>query len=271
MRRITWRHLADRLILSKRTTGKSIARETGMNEHMREEQPVQGTVPKGAPSDVSGKVSGAQEHGVPETEPGTGERPGDRAQAAARGGGHAGNAGGVSDDLFGAASNDSSHDSSHGSSHDSSHDTFAQGAARVSQRSQARPHPHRSLRSQLAEGMDRMSKKPFLQGKTWSFLLSVNILMAVVLSFILVWVSIERMDINYFINLERSRLREKQSLHGKLEVEKERLLSPYELRLKAEKLGMKAPAPGQIRRMDLSSRVPGRVRGGSSGSSRGSR
>ena len=256
-------HLADRLILSKRTTGKSIARETGMDEHMREEQPVQGIVPKGTPTDASGKVSGAQEHGVPETEPGTGERPGDRAQTAARDGGHAGNAGAVSDDLFGAASNDPSHDSSH--------DTFAQGAARVSQRSQTRPHPHRSLRSQLAEGMDRMSKKPFLQGKTWSFLLSVNILMAVVLSFILVWVSIERMDINYFINLERSRLREKQSLHGKLEVEKERLLSPYELRLKAEKLGMKAPAPGQIRRMDLSSRVPGRVQGGSSGSSRGSR
>lgn len=258
-----WLHEKDHLILSKRTTGKSIARDTGMDEHMREEQPVQGTVPKGTPTDASGKVSGAQEHGVPETEPGTGERPGDRAQAAARDGGHAGNAGAVSDDLFGAASNDPSHDSSH--------DTFAQGAARVSQRSQARPHPHRSLRSQLAEGMDRMSKKPFLQGKTWSFLLSVNILMAVVLSFILVWVSIERMDINYFINLERSRLREKQSLHGKLEVEKERLLSPYELRLKAEKLGMKAPAPGQIRRMDLSSRVPGRVQGGSSGSSRGSR
>ena len=90
-----------------------------------------------------------------------------------------------------------------------------------------------------------------MQGKSWYFLLSVNILLAVVLALTLVWVSIERMDINYFINIERVKLREKQSLHGKLMVEKERLLSPYELRIKAEKLGMKAPRPGQIRRIDM--------------------
>ncbi len=78
------------------------------------------------------------------------------------------------------------------------------------------------------------------------------------LGFILVWVSIERMDINYFINREQVRLREKQSLHGKLLVEKERLLSPYELRIKAEKLGMKAPKPGQIRRIELGPGVAAR-------------
>ncbi len=112
------------------------------------------------------------------------------------------------------------------------------------------------LGSNIAKGMGRLSHSNFLQGKTWYFLLSVNILLAVVLSLILVWVSIERMDINYFINIERVKLRDKQSLHGKLMVEKERLLSPYELRVKAEKLGMKAPKPGQIRRIDMGHAKP---------------
>ena len=101
-----------------------------------------------------------------------------------------------------------------------------------------------------------VSRTRFLHGRSWYFLLSVNILLAIVLSLTLVWVSIERMDTNYFINLERANLREKQSLHGKLEVERERLLSPYELRVNAERLGMKAPEPGQIRRMDLKKPIP---------------
>ena len=44
-------------------------------------------------------------------------------------------------------------------------------------------------------------------------------------------------------------LRERRALRAKLEVERERLLSPYELRLKAEKLGLGEPKPGQVRRM----------------------
>ena len=35
-----------------------------------------------------------------------------------------------------------------------------------------------------------------------------------------------------------------------VEVERERLLSPYELRRKAEEIGMKEPKPGQVRRME---------------------
>lgn len=108
----------------------------------------------------------------------------------------------------------------------------------------------------MRPALARVSNARFLQGRTWYFLLSVNILLAIVLSLTLVWVSIERMDANYFINLERAKLRDKQSLHGKLEVERERLLSPYELRVNAERLGMKAPEPGQIRRMDLKKPVP---------------
>ncbi len=113
-----------------------------------------------------------------------------------------------------------------------------------------------SVSAGRGQTLARMSGARFLHGRSWYFLLSVNILLAIVLSLTLVWVSIERMDANYFINLERAKLRDKQSLHGKLEVERERLLSPYELRINAERLGMKAPEPGQIRRMDLKRPVP---------------
>ena len=126
--------------------------------------------------------------------------------------------------------------------------TVAQTAA---QKASQAAHEAVHLGANIAKGVGRLSQSTFLQGKSWYFLLSVNILLAVVLALTLVWVSIERMDINYFINIERVKLREKQSLHGKLMVEKERLLSPYELRIKAEKLGMKAPRPGQIRRIDM--------------------
>lgn len=117
----------------------------------------------------------------------------------------------------------------------------------------------------MAERMEHLSltlqRSPLLKGRAWYFIVAVNILTALVLSLILVWVSIERMDINYFINLEQVELRDKLSLHGKLQVEKERLLSPYELRLKAEKLGMKPPKPGQIRRVELKKQPGGGARG----------
>lgn len=131
------------------------------------------------------------------------------------------------------------------------HDVGQTAAHTAAQRASQAAHEAAHLGANIAKGVGRLSQSTFLQGKSWYFLLSVNILLAVVLALTLVWVSIERMDINYFINIERVKLREKQSLHGKLMVEKERLLSPYELRIKAEKLGMKAPRPGQIRRIDM--------------------
>lgn len=74
--------------------------------------------------------------------------------------------------------------------------------------------------------------------------------MCVLMGLIMVWVNIERMDTSYFINILQVELRERQSHRGKLEVEREHLLSPYELGRKAEAFGMRQPKPGQIRRMD---------------------
>lgn len=103
----------------------------------------------------------------------------------------------------------------------------------------------------LAAGMERLSQSAIFSGRGWALALVFNILFAAVCLLTMVWVNIERMDISYFINLEHGKFREKQELHAKLNVERDRLLSPYELRLKAQKYGMKQPAPGQIRRLDL--------------------
>ena len=67
---------------------------------------------------------------------------------------------------------------------------------------------------------------------------------------VLVWSNIERMDTTYFINIAQNTMRERRALRAKLEVERERLLSPYELRRRAEEFSMREPKPGQIRRME---------------------
>lgn len=89
------------------------------------------------------------------------------------------------------------------------------------------------------------------QGRGWLALLVLEALAIPVIGLILVWTGIERTDTTYFINIAQTEVRERQILHSKLEIERDRLLSPYELRRRAEEFGMKEPRPGQIRRMEL--------------------
>ena len=68
---------------------------------------------------------------------------------------------------------------------------------------------------------------------------------------ILVWSNIERIDTTYFINIAQNKLQERKALRAKLEVERERLLSPVRAAPQgAEEIGMKEPKPGQVRRME---------------------
>lgn len=85
----------------------------------------------------------------------------------------------------------------------------------------------------------------------WIVLVALELLALPVMGMILVWSGIERTDTTYFINIAQNEARELQALHAKLEVERERLLSPYELRRKAETFGMKEPRAGQVRSMEL--------------------
>ncbi len=88
-------------------------------------------------------------------------------------------------------------------------------------------------------------------GRGWLLALVLGLLSCMVMGLVLVWSNIERMDTTYFINIQQNTVRERRALRAKLEVERERLLSPYELRRKADEFGMREPKPGQIRRMEL--------------------
>jgi hypothetical protein len=66
----------------------------------------------------------------------------------------------------------------------------------------------------------------------------------------LVLVSIERTEPGYSVRRLEGEVKTRASHATDLEVERGRLLSPYALERKAEKLGMRAAQPGQARRMD---------------------
>lgn len=96
----------------------------------------------------------------------------------------------------------------------------------------------------------RVSLRP-KAGRGWLLALALGLLSCMVMGLVLVWCSIERTDTTYFINIAQNELRERLAHKAKLEVERERLLSPYELRRRAEEAGMAEPKPGQIRRMEV--------------------
>lgn len=79
--------------------------------------------------------------------------------------------------------------------------------------------------------------------------LIVSILLSLVMGLCLVWLSIESTDNAYTIGQMHADLAERTALEAKLKVERDRLLSPYELGLAAASLGMREALPGQIRRM----------------------
>lgn len=84
----------------------------------------------------------------------------------------------------------------------------------------------------------------------WLLVIVLGILSCLVMSLVMVWVNIERMDTSFFINTIQVDIREKQAHKAKLEIEREHLLSPYELGRRAEHFGMHQAKPGQIRRRD---------------------
>lgn len=84
----------------------------------------------------------------------------------------------------------------------------------------------------------------------WLFAIALGILSCMVMSLVMVWSNIERMDTSYFINILQVDVRDRQAHRAKLEVEREHLLSPYELGRRAEAFGMRQPKGGQVRRMD---------------------
>lgn len=66
----------------------------------------------------------------------------------------------------------------------------------------------------------------------------------------MVWVNTERTSLGYELRVLQQTLSEQAAYSTKLEMERDRLLSPYYLERKARDLGMKGARSGQIRRME---------------------
>ncbi len=81
----------------------------------------------------------------------------------------------------------------------------------------------------------------------WLLCIVLGVLSAILMGLIMVWISIERMDTNYFINTLQVDKRSKLAHKAKLEVELEFLLSPNELGRKADVFGLHRPKAGQVR------------------------
>lgn len=89
-----------------------------------------------------------------------------------------------------------------------------------------------------------------LQGNSLFICLVVSLLINFVLGLTIVWVNTERTTLGYDLRALQQRYAEEAAYSTKLEMERDRHLSPYNLEKKAREFGMAGAKPGQIRRMD---------------------
>ncbi len=79
--------------------------------------------------------------------------------------------------------------------------------------------------------------------------LILSCITALALGLAMVLISIDRTELGYGVQRLKSEVRTRTTHNAQLEVERERLLSPYVLGKKAAALGMREARPGQTRRM----------------------
>ena len=88
-----------------------------------------------------------------------------------------------------------------------------------------------------------------MHASVWLFALIISLLLSFSAGLFLIWMSIDRTDLAYTIHRIQKNLANDQGHIVKLEVERDSLLSPYELDKKAQELGLKIADPGQVRRL----------------------
>jgi len=93
-------------------------------------------------------------------------------------------------------------------------------------------------------------KRDHAGGAGWLLALVLSVLISLVLGLTLVWLSIECTDMTYSLGQLQVSASERNALKAKLEVERDRLLAPYELRRGALTLGMREALPGQVRNLE---------------------
>jgi hypothetical protein len=79
--------------------------------------------------------------------------------------------------------------------------------------------------------------------------LVISIAILVALALTLTWLNIERTKLAYRVRALQNEVVRITDLNAKLSIEREHLLSPFELGKKAERMGLGPAKPGQIRRI----------------------
>ena len=102
------------------------------------------------------------------------------------------------------------------------------------------------FRSVAAEGGGMSTSNPFDWGG-WVLALILSVMVSLVLGLTLVWFNIERMDMAYDLKKLQAEVDKRISLAAKLEVERDRLISPSILYNKAKEMEMRPAKSGQIR------------------------
>ncbi|MDR2891727.1 MAG: hypothetical protein LBV80_01385 [Deltaproteobacteria bacterium] len=85
--------------------------------------------------------------------------------------------------------------------------------------------------------------------KLWIYGLCASILVNFALALLLVWSNTERAGLGYELKQQQQAMTELADLTAKLEVERDRLLSPYYLDARAVQFGLRSALPGQKRFM----------------------
>ncbi len=93
-------------------------------------------------------------------------------------------------------------------------------------------------------------KSSTLGNGAWLLVLLISLMFSMIMGLGLVWISIDRNDTVYAIRQLQIAVENAEEHCAKLEVERDSLLSPYELGVKAKQLGMGMADPGQVRRLE---------------------
>jgi len=88
-----------------------------------------------------------------------------------------------------------------------------------------------------------------VNNRGWFLLFIIATMTALFMGILLVWLGIGRTDLAYEIRLMRLDFENHAALKSKLEVERERLLTPYELSKHAARLAIREAQVNQIRRL----------------------
>ncbi len=83
----------------------------------------------------------------------------------------------------------------------------------------------------------------------WLIALMISLLFSFSVGLFLIWMSIDRNELAYNLYKTQNALESSRGHIVKLEVERDSILSPYELDKKAAELGLVVAGPGQIRRI----------------------